>query len=721
MEADTLTIAYYDEDNKWDDLMPYITSQLPLTEIFLSSASSDPCKIYPKFTRHEDSYWEVSFEEAFRKPYLWIYILNFTTFENFRQRSKPQIREMVNTIMEQQIEWLVLFLHPLSPSFKSQHKGIMKSYEKVAVEIGSMFGLKQCVKLFCNERKTFLSSDCPIDTCRGYFDELIKSFNQGISNSLSNRIAFFAGKISQVEETRDYNLFILMKEGLAMTYSFAGLKQEAKNTYEQIFSPPECYSPINFGPITEEELLRTSEISMKEFRNNNRETSHLYLRKYIFYCQKKLLEADEDYIGIGHLSLSFVCTSLGLFKSVETEHLKTQGSVWVYNHSLELAKYLQEKSKSNYHSDITDPEVRTVLHYSVGLMLSLVRSRLQILSRMKFNNYEIQLDLNFPCEFSFDRSPVKIEGRALKPKSPDDLKPLEVLNKSDLSLETVFETQYRLEEALHILTFSLFENFSQANYLKFAQRYRIEQGILLTYRGMYEQAGELLKNIEEIEWDTIQVIVLHNLLTCFINTGKHFEAVAAALKICRYAKLLQESTIPKLWNTIEEISHIHKCQDIAVDLFKVDIGLNSSKHQQGDIIEATCKFLNTLKCPVVFGKVFCQFNSAKNNGTLTVEAKNIRIEPGLNSFKLSGVASAQGRLKAKVLNLVMNNLNMFLSFPIISVNIEESSKFVSIIHKVPSLLVYNEVQLLAIEISTRHYSIECGSIELANSEQVKSM
>jgi hypothetical protein len=512
-----------------------------------------------------------------------------------------------------------------------------------------------------------------------------------------------------------------MKEGLAMTYSIAGLKQEAKNTYEQIFGPPECFSPVGFGPITEDELLRTSEISMQEFRSTNREISHLYLRKYIFYCQKKLLESDEDYIGIGHLSLSFVCTSLGLFKSVENENLKTQGSVWVYNHSLELAKYLQEKSKSNDYSDITDPEVRTVLHYSVGLMLSLVRSRLQILSRMKFNNYEIQLDLNFPCEFSFDRSPVKLEGRALKPKSLDDSEPLEVLNKSDLSLETVFETQYRLEEALHVLTFSLFENFSQANYPKFAQRYRIEQGILLTYRGMFEQAAELLRNIQDIEWDTIQVIVFHNLLTCYINTGKHLEAVSSALKICKYAHLLHESTIPKLWNTIEEISHIHKYSNIEVDLFRADLILTSNKMQQGDIIEATCKFRNSLKCGVTFSKVFCQFYSSRTVGTFTLECKSIRIEPGLNTFKLSGVASAQGRMRAEVLHLVMNKLSMILAVPSVSVNIEESSKFVSIIHKVPSLLVYNEIQLLAIEISTRHYSIDSGSIELANSEQVKNM
>lgn len=359
-----------------------------------------------------------------------------------------------------------------------------------------------------------------------------------------------------------------------------------------------------------------------------------------------------------------------------------------------------------------------MLHYSVGLMLSLVRSRLQILSRMKFNNYEIQLDLNFSCEFSLDRSPVKVEGRALRPKGLEDGDALEILNRSDLGLDTVFETQYRLEEALHSLTFSLFENFLHAEYPKFAQRYRIEQGILLTYRGMYEQAGELLAGINNIEWDTIQVIVLHNLLTCFINTGKHFDAVTVALKICKYAHILQESTIPKLWGTIQEISQIHKYHDIEVDLFQVELTLNSIKILQGDILEATCRFKNTLACSLRFSKIYCQFLSHKNNGSLILETKMIKIEPGMNVFKLSGVASAQGRMKGELMVLVLGKMTLVLAIPVVSVNIEESSKYVSIIHKVPSLLVYNEVQLLAIEISTRHYSIESGSIELGNSDHV---
>lgn len=140
-----------------------------------------------------------------------------------------------------------------------------------------------------------------------------------------------------------------------------------------------------------------------------------------------------------------------------------------------------------------------MLHYSVGLMLSLVRSRLQILSKMKFNYIDIQMNLEPVSDFSLDRSPVKCEGRALRPKSLNEEAIRDNLQNSDLSLETALETQYRLEEALLILTHSLHENFLQANYLKFAQRYKVEQGILFTSRGMYEQGNEILGSIEDSE------------------------------------------------------------------------------------------------------------------------------------------------------------------------------------------------------------------------------
>ena len=661
--------------------------------------------------KHEQAFWGEAFEDAFKKPYLWIYILTYSTYENFRSKSKTQIRDLVNSMMEQRIEWLILFVHHISTNSQTPHPSYYKAYERIATEITSMAGMKQCVKLYCAKTKTFLCTDTPPEQYRAYTEEFIKAIERGIGIGIEARRAFFMDQLSKVEETRDYYLYLLMKEGLATTYSIAGLKREAKNLYDEILAPPDLYIPIPFGNITEEELVRTGEISMEEFRSSNKAMSHLYLRKYIFYCQKKLLEVEKDYIGIGHLSLNFVCTCLGLFKTVGEKQEKYLGSIWVYNHSLDLARYLQEKAKGNPYTDISNNDERIVLHYSVGLMLSLVRSRLQILSRMKFNSYEIQLDLETVCDFSLDRSPVKLEGRALRPKSLQEERSVERLKKSDLSLDAVLETQYRLEEALLILTQSLYENFLQANYPKFAQRYKVEQGILLTARGMYEQAGNLLSSIEDIDWDTLQAVVLLNLLQCYLNTYKYNESVSVALKICRLSSILPSITICRLWKCIENISYINQGQMIAVEgLFFTKISASVAKVLQGDILEVNCGVISKVPCDAVFDRIYCEFVSSKDNGSIVLEGVSVRIVPGENHFKLSGVASAQGKMKNCKVFFTINTLTLSVKVNTSLINIEENTKSVTLIHKVPSLLVFNEVQLLAIEISTRQYPIDQGII-----------
>ena len=352
-------------------------------------------------------------------------------------------------------------------------------------------------------------------------------------------------------------------------------------------------------------------------------------------------------------------------------------------------------------------------------MLSLVRSRLQILSKMKFNSHEIQMDLESVNDFSLDRSPVKTEGRALKPKSLLDDRTIESLNQSDLSLEIVLETQYRLEEALMILTNSLYENFLQANYPKFAKRYKVEQGILLTNRGMYEQASEILVLFQDIDWDSLQAIVLLNLLQCYLNTYKYNESVSAAVKLCKLSNTLSKPTISKLWKCVEDISHINYPHLFpADDLFTTELLIPGIKVLQGDIIEATLKVFSKIPCTIPLNKAYSQFLSNKDKGLIILEGLNIKLEPGKNIFKISGVASAQGKMRNNKIYLLFNKLTLIINTNTTQINIEENTKSVSLIHKVPSLLVFNEVQLLAIEISTRQYSIDTGIIDLSSATSV---
>ena len=183
------------------------------------------------------------------------------------------------------------------------------------------------------------------------------------------------------------------------------------------------------------------------------------------------------------------------------------------------------------------------------------------------------------------------------------------------------------------------------------------------------------------------------------------------LKICRLSNILPKSTIIKLWKCVEDISYITQYQSQeSNELFTVELVLQIFKILQGDILEAVCKLKSKLPCGIFFNKISCQFFSSQNNGSIVLEAQNIKINPESNVFKLSGVASAQGKMKNTMICLSLNKLNLLVDLPCTQVTIEENTKSVSLIHKVPSLLVYNEIQLLAIEVSTRQYSIDRGFI-----------
>ena len=85
-----------------------------------------------------------------------------------------------------------------------------------------------------------------------------------------------------------------------------------------------------------------------EFRSNNNAISKLYMSKYIYYCQRKLLEYNQDFINIVDISKKFIQNSLILFNKFNEKKESYQESIWIYNHSLDIAKFLQEKSKGNY-------------------------------------------------------------------------------------------------------------------------------------------------------------------------------------------------------------------------------------------------------------------------------------------------------------------------------------------------------------------------------------
>lgn len=347
MELHHIPVAYYDEAGIWTLLSKQIKDRTPIHDISFSSFQGEiplpPLNI--RFIRHEEAYWEPKIEDAFLKPYLWIFVLHCNNYEIYKRDIKHKLRELVNTMMEQRVEWLVLYVPSLTQLGKSQHNTFSKVYDKIQSDIFSMFGLRQCIKLYSYATKSFVAIDQPSVIRDDFWMDLIKSIGRGISSGLYNRMALFLEELLIIEQTRDFYRYCLVKEGLAIMYSLAGLQIQGKLCYDDLLAPPEVYLPLDFIQISMQDLQHTNDMNIQEFRNamETGSMSELSFREYVFSRQKAQLEYIKAYVLIGELSLNLISTSMRMFRMLPNDAERKFGSIWVYQTSFKLAEYLQQK------------------------------------------------------------------------------------------------------------------------------------------------------------------------------------------------------------------------------------------------------------------------------------------------------------------------------------------------------------------------------------------
>ncbi|CAG9333320.1 TRAPPC10_1 [Blepharisma stoltei] len=570
MELHHIPVAYYDEAGIWPLFSKEIIDRTPIPGATFSTFQGEiplpPLNI--RFIKHEEAYWEPKIEDAFLKPYLWIFLLHCNNFEIYKRDIKHKLRELVNAMGVQRVEWLVLYVPSLTQLGKSQHSTFAKVFEKIQKDIFSMFGLRQCVRLFSQATKSFMAIDQPSKIRDDFWADLIKSIGKGVSAGLCNRMALFLEELSILEQTKDFYKYCLTKEGLAIMYSLAGLNLHAKMCYDDLLAPPEPYLPLDFIQISMRDLQHNSEMTMQDFRNamETGSMSELSFREYVFSRQKAQLEYIKAYVLIGELSLNLISTSMRLFRMLPNDEERKFGSVWVYQTSLKLAEYLQQNI-----DDIDEEEVRIDVHYSVGLLLSIARSRLERLASDRFGDFEIFTKVDLVDDFALDKSPVKIEGKTKSPQvmlsdSPTidmpehggdlPLSDSSSLPENDLNPEDVLSNQFKFEDALLNMTGTLYEEFSLAKYSRISNRYRVEQGVLLNNRGFYEQAIRVLKSVSYNDWNSLDLVIQTNLFQCYIQTSKLQEAYDTAMIITKQSHCVSSAFLAKMSKWLEEISYI---------------------------------------------------------------------------------------------------------------------------------------------------------------------
>lgn len=186
--------------------------------------------------------------------------------------------------------------------------------------------------------------------------------------------------IITVEKEGDFYRYCTAKEGLALVYRLCKRNILAKERYDELRAPSDVFSVMEFVPVSMHDIQRTTEMGTEEFRIAmiTGSISELSFREYVFHKQKQLLQDIGEYAKIGELALNFVSMCMRLFSYLpnETEHLV--GSSWIYKITYKLACYLHDRMLC-----ISVLEMKANVHYAIGLLLSIARSRLERMGQAK--------------------------------------------------------------------------------------------------------------------------------------------------------------------------------------------------------------------------------------------------------------------------------------------------------------------------------------------------
>ncbi|CAG9321301.1 TRAPPC10_2 [Blepharisma stoltei] len=706
MEIQTLQVAYHDEANIWSSIEGNLKSFLPLANIscLVNQVDQPLPPLNLKFVPSKEIIWETNIEDSFQKPYLWICIFVCDDIELFKSETKYKLGDLISFVISKQLEWLVLYVPTIEEIPKKKHRSYMKIYDNIQNFLFATFGVRQCVKLYNSTNKQFFWQEQLEDNTISYFSEFLISMSKSLGCSLNSRIK---GYIENLDQPLDFTHLVLSKDGLALIYAMIGMFLESKACYDNILEFLDNFTKKSLPPISSESI-NNNEITTEDFRTHIKLSTadELIIRKYIFANQKRLLNRREYFVQLGESCVSYINTLIQVFSPFEEEYLKKCGELWIYKNSFAIAEQLYENIQSLSDEDYT----KTSLKENIVDLLQISKSRLERLGIVIFGINGIIPSLEDFKSFLFDLSSHALENRKSSVEIfQDDEEEEEYPGKVS---EITSKTKY--QEILLEMTGKLYNCSTEKRLSNF---YKVEHGILLTKKHRYEEGAKVLSSANLEEWTGLEYIALSHLFQCYLKSFKYSEGLETAIKMCKNSKYLSEREVTKIWKSIVQISQVSPQIVIqSMSIFKVNLVVNSHRLKQGDFLIATCSLYNYLSCDVNPNQIIAMFSYNENHQEMYLKAEQGTLYPGQNSFNLTGVVWFHGKLTSSVLLIDINNARFEVSMNNIIVQVEENTRSVTLIHKVPSLLVYDQEQLLAVEISTRQESIQDGVLDLQDSK-----
>lgn len=353
MEIPGLPVAYYDDNHIWPQFSSHIISRLPLKNVPYKLTEGKPeflTNVQLTFVPHNEAYWKTLDEDIYQQPYLGLFILNCTDFENYKALLKEKLKQWITIMEELEIEWLILFIPSLAISTESQHKSYRKTFDKLQNDISALIGSRQerIIRMYSQNKRKYASIDHPSIHSDEYWMDMIRLFTEVIGLSLQNRVNQYMKQIDSLDhQDREYFKYCLAREGLAFVYESVGKKAEALMCYDEIIKQPEATETITFVLITYDKFAVENKImSSREFRQALADShiSELSFKEYIFSRQLTLFDGLNMPLLLGQKALTFLVSCMKIFN---VQGKESMSKFWGYVKGKQLAEILTRELISN--------------------------------------------------------------------------------------------------------------------------------------------------------------------------------------------------------------------------------------------------------------------------------------------------------------------------------------------------------------------------------------
>ena len=704
MSITSFPVAYYDETGVWNLFSKHIYDRLPISGVSLNSIEGEillpPLPI--TFIPHAKAFWQSDAEHRYLKPYLWIFVLKYTNHETFRRETKLKLKELIHTMQEKHIEWLVLFVPTLTYLVKSDQKSFSASYEKLQGELQGMFGQKHTARFYCGSNKTYVDLSQPSAIKDEYWTEFARAVGKGVSGGIQNTLQIHA-RAGEVSEEADPLKHCLNQQAMAIVYGLCGLRTQEERLYEGIFFK-KYREGVFTGRANLEEFEANTVLDVEGFRNAlfQGNISELEFFRYVFERIRTICEISKNLERYSQVTCVFLDMCKRIFHLNRCGDATEHEYSYLYSLSAEASYQILSKINGNRYAEISK-DTRPVCYYYLAMIQDVMKCSLyKVASGLYQLDYRTTFEAIFLCKPNLqsqspDLSPKSQRILPDQSESPEDPRSKEPTPRN-LPFQDIISNKSLCQEQLMLANRRISEYFSYSDHSRTGLKYKSEASIFALQLNRLDLLTDIIDQFSS--WPSIDSVHINYLVHSNLLAKNYSQAIKNLIDICglNYFPL---DLLKEMW---EKATCLSKTHSALTSLLSIRVHCSKSVGvNQGEFHEEGYTIVSSQQFPVRFQKIVARF--IREDVVLTMECGETVINPGRNYVEVGGLVWAQSKLKLESICGVCDKLSCeFMVSPQVLVINPYCGPAIAKL-KLPPILIQGQVQTCTIEICTNNEEI----------------